>query len=94
VEQKKINKKLIEDSKKLSREFKLSRAANSDLEKKISELAEALKKCHDEKKIAEEAFANSRKDLDKLQKTHDDDLKLIENLQKDHKKSSKVAEDF
>jgi hypothetical protein len=44
----------------------LSRAANSDLEKKISELAEALKKCHDEKKIVEEAFANSRKDLEKL----------------------------
>jgi hypothetical protein len=66
VEQEKINKKLLEDSKKLSRDFKLSRAANSDLEKKVSELAEALKKCHDEKKIVEEAFANSRKDLEKL----------------------------
>jgi hypothetical protein len=29
VEQEKINKKLLEDSKKLSRDFKLSRAANS-----------------------------------------------------------------
>jgi seryl-tRNA synthetase len=29
----------------------------------------------------------------KLQKTHDDDLKLIENLRKDHNKSSKAAED-
>jgi SMC interacting uncharacterized protein involved in chromosome segregation len=74
VEQGKINKKLLEDSKKLSRDFKLSRPANSDLEKKVFELAEALKKCQDEKKIAEESFANSRTDLDKLEKTHDDDL--------------------
>jgi hypothetical protein len=94
VEQGKINKKLLEDSKKRSRDFKLSRAANSNLEKKVSEQAEALKKCQDEKKIVEEAFANSRKDLDKLEKTHDDDLKLIENLCKDHAKSSKAAEDL
>jgi SMC interacting uncharacterized protein involved in chromosome segregation len=47
---------------------------NSDLEKKVSELAEALKKCQDEKKIADEAAVNSRKELEKLRKTHDDDL--------------------
>jgi chromosome segregation ATPase len=94
VEQEKINKRLLDDSKKLSRDFKLSRAANSNLEKKVSELVEALKKCQDEKKIAEEAFANLRKDLDKLQKTHDDDLKLIKNLRKDHDRSSKAAEDL
>jgi hypothetical protein len=94
VEQDKINKKLLEDSKNLSRDFKLSRAANSDLEKKVSELAEALKKCQDEKKISEEAFASSRKDLEKLQRTHDDDMKLIENLRKDHDKSSKAVEDL
>jgi hypothetical protein len=64
---------LQEDSQKLSRDFKLSRAANSDLEKKVTELALALKKCQDEKKVAE----NSRRDLEKLQKTHDKDLKLI-----------------
>jgi hypothetical protein len=40
----------------------------------VSELAEALKKFQDEKKIAEEAAENSRKDLEKLQKTHDNDL--------------------
>jgi hypothetical protein len=45
VDQEKINKKLLDDSKKLSRDFKLSRAANSNLEKKVSERAEALKKC-------------------------------------------------
>jgi hypothetical protein len=74
IEQEKANKKLVEDHQKLSRNFKLSRAANSDLEKKVAELAEALKKCQDEKQIAEDAAENSRKDLEKLQKTHDDDL--------------------
>jgi hypothetical protein len=64
---------LLEDSQKLSHDFKLSREANSDLEKKVTELALALKKCQDEKKVAE----NSRRDLEKLQKTHDKDLKLI-----------------
>jgi SMC interacting uncharacterized protein involved in chromosome segregation len=68
IEQEKTNKKLIEDRKKLSHEFKLSRAANSDLEKKVSELAVALKKCQDEKRAAEEAAESSRRDLEKLQK--------------------------
>jgi hypothetical protein len=54
----------------------------------------ALKKCQDEKKAAEEAAESSRRDLEKLQKTHDEDLRLIENLRKDHDKSSKAAEDL
>jgi hypothetical protein len=29
-----------------------------DLERKVAELAEALKRCQDEKKVVEEAFAN------------------------------------
>jgi DNA repair exonuclease SbcCD ATPase subunit len=94
VEQEKINKKLSKESKKLQRDFNLSQAANVDLEKNVAELADALKKCQDEKKVAEEATENSRKDLEKLQKTHDDDLKLIENLPKDCDKSSKAAEDL
>jgi hypothetical protein len=101
VEQEGIAKKLSEESKKLKRDFNLSLAANVDLEKKVAELAEALKNCqdakkiaNDDKKIAEEAFERSKKDLEKLQKTHDDDLRLIENLRKDHKKSSKTAEDL
>jgi hypothetical protein len=94
VEQEKINKKLSEESKKLKRDFNLSRAANVDLEKKVAELAEALKRYQDKKKVVEEAFPNSSKDLEKLQKTHDDDLKLIENLRKDHDKSSKTAKDL
>jgi chromosome segregation ATPase len=85
VEQEKINKKLPEDSKKQKHDFNLSRAANSDLEKKVAELADALKKCQDEKKVTVEAFANSRKDLD-------DHMKLIENLRKYHNKSSKATE--
>jgi hypothetical protein len=94
IEQEKTNKKLIEDHKKLSRNFKLSRAAKSDLEKKVSELAVALKKCQDEKRAAEEAAEISRRDLEKLQKTHDEDLKLIENLRKGYDKSSKAVEDL
>jgi hypothetical protein len=94
IEQEKANKKLLDDHQKLSRNFKLSRAANSDLEKKVSELADALKKCQDEKKIAEAAAEISRKELEKLRKTHDDDLRMIENLCKDHGKSLKTAEDL
>jgi HD superfamily phosphohydrolase len=94
VEQEKINKKLSEESKKLNRDFNLSRAANVDLEKKVVELAESLKRCQDEKKIVEEALGNSRKDFEKLYKTHDDDLRLIENLRKDCDKSSKATEDL
>jgi hypothetical protein len=45
IEQEKINKKLLEDSQKLNRDFKLSRAANLDLEKKVAKLVVALKKC-------------------------------------------------
>jgi hypothetical protein len=36
IKQEKINKKLTEDSWKLSRDFKLSQAANLDLEKKVA----------------------------------------------------------
>jgi DNA repair exonuclease SbcCD ATPase subunit len=93
IEQEKINKKLLEDSQKPSHDFKLSQATNLDLEKKVAELVVALKKCQDEKKVAEEALDRSKRDLEKLQKTHDD-LRLIENLRKDHDKSSKAVEDL
>jgi hypothetical protein len=52
IEQEKIKNKLLEDSQKLSRDFKLSQATNLDLEKKVVELAVALKKFQDEKKVA------------------------------------------
>jgi septation ring formation regulator EzrA len=89
VEQEEISKKLTDESKKLQGDFNLSQATNVDLEKKVAELADALKKCQDEKravedgrKTVEEATENSKKELEKLQKTHDEDLRLIENLRK------------
>jgi hypothetical protein len=81
IEQEKATDKLSKESKKLKRNFDLAQAANPDVEKKVAELAEALKQCQDDKKIAddgkrvtEEALEQSKKDLEKLQKTHDDDL--------------------
>jgi hypothetical protein len=56
VEQEKANKQLSQESKELRRNFDLAQAANLDLEKKVAELAEALRKCQDCKKIAEEAL--------------------------------------
>jgi chromosome segregation ATPase len=94
IEQEKVNKQLSHESKELKHNFTLAQAANLDLEKKVAELVEALKHCQDEKKAAEEALDRSKKDLEKLQKTHDDDLQLIENLRKDHDKSLKTAEDL
>jgi predicted nucleic acid-binding Zn-ribbon protein len=94
VEQEKVNTQLSQESKELKRNFSLAQSANLDLEKKVAELAEALKHCQDEKKVAEEAAENSRKELERLRKTHDDDLRMIENLRKDHDKSLKTAEDL
>jgi hypothetical protein len=92
---------LSKESKKLKRDFDIAQAANLDMEKKVSELAEALKKCQDDKqidddgkKVVDEALERSMKEVVRLQKTHDDDLRLIENLRKDHDKSSKAAEDL
>jgi chromosome segregation ATPase len=89
------------ECKNLKRDFNLAQAANLNLEKKVVDLADALKKCQDEKKIvenekkvAEEALENSKKDLEKLRKTHDEDLKLIGNLRKDYDKSSIATEDL
>jgi chromosome segregation ATPase len=101
VEQEEATKKLSRESRKLKREFNLAQSANLDLEKKVVELADALKKFQDEKKIVEdgkkiteEALESCKKDLEKLQMVHDEDLKLVENLCKDHDKSSKVVEDL
>jgi Rad3-related DNA helicase len=101
VEQEEALKKMSRESKKLKREFNLAQVANLDLEKKVAELADVLNKCQDEKRVtedekkaAQDALENYKKDLEKLQNTHDEDLKLIENLRKDHDKSSKAAEDL
>jgi hypothetical protein len=94
VEQEKINAQLSQESKEIKRNFALAQSANLDLEKKVAELAETLKRCQDEKKVVEENAENSRKELERLRKTHDDDLRMIENLRKDHDKSLKTIEDL
>jgi hypothetical protein len=94
IDQEKANKRLSQEYKKLKRNFALAQSVNLDLEKKVAELAEALKRCQDEKKNAGEALEQSKKELEKLQKTHEDDLSLIENLRKTYDRSSKVAEDL
>jgi chromosome segregation ATPase len=85
---------ISQESKELKRSFSLAQSTNLDLEKKVAELAEALKVCQDEKKVAEAALELSKKELEKVQKTHEDDLSLIENLCEKHDRASKVAEDL
>jgi hypothetical protein len=48
VDQEKANKQLSQESKELKRSFALAQSANLDLEKKVAELAEALKVCQDD----------------------------------------------
>jgi hypothetical protein len=60
----------------------------------VAELAQTLKRCQDERKVSEEDAENSRKELERLQKTHDDDLRVIENLRRDHDRSLKTIEDL
>jgi chromosome segregation ATPase len=94
ADQEKKNKQLSEESKELKRNFALAQSENLDLEKKVAELAEVLKVCQDEKRIAEAALEQSTKELEKVQKTHEDDLRPIENLHANHDRSSKVVEDL
>jgi predicted metallo-beta-lactamase superfamily hydrolase len=51
IEQDKVNKQLSHESKELKRNFTIAQAANLDLEKKVVELAEALRQCQDGKKV-------------------------------------------
>jgi hypothetical protein len=78
VEQEKVNAQLSQESKEIKRNFTLAQSVNLDLEKKVAELAETLKRCQDERKIAEEDAENSRKELEILRKTYDDDLRMID----------------
>jgi hypothetical protein len=45
VDQEKTNKQISQEPKKLKRNFALAQSMNLDLEKKVAELAEALKVC-------------------------------------------------
>jgi Rad3-related DNA helicase len=93
-EQEKINEELSRKSKELERNFGLAESTNLELEKKVSELAEALKRSQDEKKIAEAALEDSRKELEKTRKCHEDDLSVIEKLRQQQERASKIAEDL
>jgi hypothetical protein len=94
VEQEKVNAQLCQESKEIKRNFAIAQSANLDLEKKVAELAETLKRCQDKRKVAGEDAENSPKELERLQKTHDEDLRMIENLRRDHDKSLKTIEDL
>jgi hypothetical protein len=61
IDQEKLNKQLSQESKELKRNFALSQSANLDLEKKVAELAEALKHCQDEKKLLMRHLSNPRR---------------------------------
>jgi SMC interacting uncharacterized protein involved in chromosome segregation len=45
VEQEEATKKLSEESRKLKRDFNMAQDAIVDLEKKVTELADALRRC-------------------------------------------------
>jgi type IV secretory pathway VirJ component len=92
--QEKINEQLSQKSKELERNFALTQSTNLELEKKVAELAEALKTSHDEKKVAEAALEESKKELEKVQKSHEDDLSLIEKLREKQERATKIAEDL
>jgi methylthioribose-1-phosphate isomerase len=51
VEQEEITKKFSKESNKLKCDLNLAQATNVNLQKKVAELAEALKKCQDTKKL-------------------------------------------
>jgi DNA repair exonuclease SbcCD ATPase subunit len=78
----------------MERNFALAQSTNVELEKKVAELAEALKTCHDEKKIAEATLEQSKKELEKVQKSHEDDLRVIENIREKHERATKTTEDL
>jgi predicted nucleic acid-binding Zn-ribbon protein len=94
LEKEELVEKLTCESKKLKRELNKAQASGLDLEKGIVELVDSLKKCQNEKSLAEAALHDSRKDLERFNKTHEDDLKLIENLRKDFDKNTKIVDEL
>jgi type IV secretory pathway VirJ component len=94
AEQEKINEQLSQKSKELERNFALAQSANLELEKKVAELAEALKTSHDEKKVEEAMLEQSQKELEKVQKSHEDDLSVIEKIREKQERATKTAEDL
>jgi type IV secretory pathway VirJ component len=60
----------------------------------VAELAEALKTSQDEKRVAEAALEESKKELERVQKSHEDDLSVIEKLRQKQERATKIAEDL
>jgi myosin heavy subunit len=94
AEQEKINEQLSQKSKELERNFTLAQSTNMELEKKVAELVEALKTSHDEKKVAKATLEQSKKELEKVRKSHEDDLSVIEKLREKQERATKTAEDL
>jgi chromosome segregation ATPase len=85
---------LTDESRKLKRDLNKARASGLDIEKRITELVDSLKKCQDKKGPAKAALRDSKKDLEKLNKAHENDLKVIENLRKEADKNTKIVDDL
>jgi chromosome segregation ATPase len=92
LEKDEVIKKISYESKKLRRELNKAQASGIELEQWISELAKSLKKCQGEKKLVDASLDDSKKDLEKLNKTHECDLKMIDNLRKDFDKNAKTVD--
>jgi hypothetical protein len=61
VVQKKTNKQLSQESKELKCNFALAQSANLDLEKKVAELAEALKVVRMRRKLLGQHLSSQRR---------------------------------
>jgi chromosome segregation ATPase len=94
LEKEELVEKLSSESKKLKRELNKAQASGLDLEKRIAELVDSLKKCHHEKNLTEAALHDSKNDLEKLNKSHEGDLKIIENLCNESDKNAKTVDDL
>jgi predicted RNase H-like nuclease (RuvC/YqgF family) len=86
--------KLTDESRKLKHDLNKAQASGLSLEKQITELKESLKKCQDKKVLVETTLRDSKKDLEKLNKACEDDLKMIENLRKEADRSTKTVDDL
>jgi chromosome segregation ATPase len=94
LEKEELIGKLFGESNKLKRELNKALVSSVDLEQRISELTDSLKRCQDEKRPAKAALQDSKNDLVKLDKTHEDVLKMIENLRKDSDKNAKTVDEL
>jgi chromosome segregation ATPase len=94
LEKEGLVEKLTSESRKLKREMNKAQASSLDLEQRITELADSLKKFQDEKGLVEAALRDSQKELEKLNKTREEDLKMIENLRKEADKNTKTINEL